>query len=137
MQTLPDFQEEFETWTEKKLHFYTIETFKHVGTDEYEYVCNKPINSPDAVRELFPEEIVTSVIETGGKITVRTKTSYFPHFSQKFIDPFNIGIGDIALTKPVNENVYLSTLAQFYALSFFLGMLSRYFPSIWISLGRT
>lgn len=137
IQTLPDFHEEFETWTENKLHFLTIETFKHIGNDEYEYVCNKPINNEAAIKELFPEDILINAIETGSKITIRTKAGYLPHFSQRFTDPFNIGIGDIGLTKPINKNVYLSTLAQFYTLSFFLGMLSRYFPSIWISLGRT
>ncbi|GEP93711.1 YaaC-like Protein [Chitinophaga terrae (ex Kim and Jung 2007)] len=139
VQTISDFSDEFETWTQRKLHFLTIQSLKHSSQGEgYEFVVNKPIDS-STIAEILSEEIYGpySITENGGKTTISTKTNHIPQFSQRFTDPFNIGIGDISLTRPINNNLYLNVLSQYYLLSFFLGMLSRYFPSTWISLGRT
>jgi hypothetical protein len=139
IQTMPDFSEEFESWAETKLSYLTVSGFNKLDSGEREFVVEKPKKNENAIKEIFPNEIFGNyqTSESPRGISLITKSGSIPHFSQKFHDPFNAGIGQIAVTKPINQDIYLSSLAQFYALSFFLGMLSRYFPSIWISLGRT
>src|SRR5690606_30864366 len=69
-------------------------------------------------------------------LNVITSNEAHPQFSQRFFDNFNTGIGEIVLTKPISKDLYINTLSQFYLLSYFMGMLARYFPSIWMSISR-
>lgn len=140
LQTISDFSEVYETWTEQKLCFLQLATFKpHVDTNEYEYTVTKPRVDNGEIEKIFPKGHFGeySLIEKGNQIIIRTSNQFTPQFSQRFLDHFNMGIGEIVLTKNASKNLELNTLGQLYSLSFFLGMLSRYFPSVWISLGRT
>lgn len=136
IRTLSDFSQEYETWTQERLYFTQLEMFKPFAeTNEYEYKVGRYLKHPSEISNIFTEEDFEIVSINGN--TIRTKNSMIPQFSQRFSDNFNSGIGEIVLTKPINKDVHLNTLCQFYALSYFMGMLSRYYPSVWISLGRT
>lgn len=140
LQTISDFSEVYETWTEQKLCFLQLATFKpDAGAKEYEYTVTKPRIDNGEIAKIFPKEHFgdPSIKENGNQIIIRTTDEFTPQFSQRFLDHFNMGIGEIVLTKNISMNVELNTLGQLYSLSFFLGMLSRYFPSVWVSLGRT
>jgi len=140
IQTISDFSEEYEIWTEQKLCFLQLATFKSDSDlKEYEYTVTKPNTYSGQIEKIFPKKDFGNYIikENGNKIIIKTSDEFTPQFSQRFLDPFNMGIGEIVLTKNISKNLELNTLGQFYSLSFFLGMLSRYFPSIWISLDRT
>jgi len=139
VQTMPDLAEEFETWTKVKMDHLVLSGFNHLEDSQYEYLFNKPKDNPNAIKNIFPERILGpyKIEDDQPLITLKTKDFYLGHFSQKFFHPLNAGLRRIDVTKPIKNVVYLSPVGQLYVMAFFLGMLSRYFPSVWIGLGRT
>ena len=140
IQTMSDFDKVYETWAEQKLCFLQFVDFKsYTDLKEYEYTITKPKIDNKEIAKIFPKEHFGeySIKESDNQIIIRVSDEFVPQFSQRFLDHFNMGIGQIVLTKSVSKNLSLNTLGQLYSLSFFLGMLSRYFPSVWISLGRS
>ena len=92
----------------------------------------------ETVEELFRKGFdQISITQAGDKVVVKTTDETLPQFSQHFRDAFNVGMWDLVITKSIKEKISFNTLSQFYCASFFLGMLCRYFPDIWISLSRT
>ena len=55
-------------------------------------------------------------------------------FSQKYRG--TLGIGEVFVVTPTFGSAHLNTLGQYFAASYFLGMMVRYFPATWITLGR-
>ncbi|HEY5967520.1 MAG TPA: YaaC family protein [Chitinophagaceae bacterium] len=140
VQTVSDLSDEYETWTQNKVSFFRLDTFKPISaSNEFEYVVHKDRNEENEIFNIFPKAIFGEYHreEANKKFVIRTSNKNIPQFSQRFLDAFNMGIGEIVLTKAISSETHLNTLGQLYCLSFYLGMLSRYFPSIWISLGRT
>jgi hypothetical protein len=139
IQTLPDLEDEFEIWKNMKMDTVVVSGFNRIGDDNFEFIINPARKNENAVRNLFPQEIVGEyeIIDDKHLQTIRTKQNYFPHFSQKFLFPLSSELRQIKLTKPIKYIIHLSPIGQLYTMAFFLGMLSRYFPSIWIGLGRT
>tara|TARA_R110000868_G_C10837337_1_gene759789 strand:+ start:140 stop:1156 length:1017 start_codon:yes stop_codon:yes gene_type:complete len=137
IQTISDISEEYESCFEKKLNYVQLEMFKPTNTsNEYEYLVRKNSNNENAISKIFPQKDFENLIKINNNQIIATD-KIIPQFSQRFYDNFNAGIGEIVLTKAIDKNILLNTLSQFYALSFFLGMLSRYYPSDWISISRT
>jgi len=139
VQTLPDLEEEYKTWKEVKMDTVITSGFQNIDDDKFEFVIYPPRKNEEAIKNLFPESILGNYeyIDNGSLHTIRTKNIYTPQFSQKFFHPLNAGLRQINLTKPIKYIVHLSPIGQLYTMAFFLGMLSRYFPSVWIGLGRT
>ncbi|MGF6847490.1 hypothetical protein QFZ51_002725 [Chitinophaga sp. W3I9] len=139
VQTIPDLKEQYERWTERRLPFLRLQQFMHHGESHYEYtIYKKKINEED-IADIFSKEQFGdySISEEKSYLKLIVAGNKVPQFSQSFADPFNTGMGDVVITRQVNPGTNLSLLGQYYSLSFFLGMLCRYFPSIWISLSRT
>lgn len=137
IQTISDISEEYESCFEKKLSYVKLEKFKPItNSNEYEYVVQKYSNDEDAISKIFPKNDFGNTLKIFDNQIIATD-KIIPQFSQRFYDNFNAGIGEIVLTKAIDKEIQLNTLAQFYSLSFFLGMLSRYYPSDWISISRT
>lgn len=136
VQTFPDFEDEFFSWTEQTLNHLAVNSITSSAT-EIEYSVRKPRKNTDVLGAIFPDSCIKVKSQDDNTLKFTTDKSFLPHYSQSLIDPFNVGMGEIKLTKPASINVYLNTLGQYYVLSYFLGMLSRYFPSVWVSLGRT
>ena len=138
--TMSDLSDEYQTWKQNKLSYLDLETYNHLGdSDEREYVIHKGRNGHDEIVSIFPKSEFGEyfINEANNKVTIKTPSKDTPQFSQRFFDAFRLGMGEIVLTKSVNNNIRLNTLGQLYSLSFYLGMLSRYFPTVWISLART
>lgn len=137
IKTISDISEEFESCFQEKLCFVKLEKFRPLSdSNEYEYTVQKYSNNENAISEIFPKKNFENLIKVSNNQIVATD-KLIPQFSQRFYDNFNAGIGEIVLTKAIDKDIQLNTLAQFYSLSFFLGMLSRYYPSDWISISRT
>lgn len=119
------------------MSYVKLEKFKPItNSNEYEYVVQKYSNDEDAISKIFPKNDFGNTLKIFDNQIIATD-KIIPQFSQRFYDNFNAGIGEIVLTKAIDKEIQLNTLAQFYSLSFFLGMLSRYYPSDWISISRT
>jgi hypothetical protein len=138
VQTIPDLHKEYITWSETPLYFAKLKEFTPINDAEYNYVLAKP-NYPEVVDQLFPASIYSthSIAEVQQTISLLTSQRAVPQFSQSNMDPFKMGIGEVVITKALNQTICLNTLSQIYCLSYFLGMMARYFPSTWIALGRT
>lgn len=57
-----------------------------------------------------------------------------PQFMHAYVNKMFGSIPSLYITKPIQENVRLSELGIAYMLSYFLGMLTRYFPTHWVAL---
>lgn len=139
IQTMPDLENEYYIWCQKPFHRLVTSGFKSKSGDIKEFVVYPPKKDPEAIEYIFPKSsvFINKLDDSGPLMTIETTGAYIPHFSQKFVHGFGAGLREIHLTRPINYSIYLSPLAQLYAASFYMGMLSRYFPSIWIGLGRT
>lgn len=147
LNTLPDLSDEFEAWSERPLAFAKIESFRHFSASEDEYTFSNSV-TPETLKAIFPGELYNALFPeksygefvsdtTQNKIRVIAPSALHPQFSQMFRDPFNAGLREVVVTKSIDYKTHLNTLSQLYCLSYFFGMLARYFPSVWISLGRT
>jgi hypothetical protein len=138
IQTMPDLENEYYIWRQSKLHRLSTSGFHSQDDGSKEYIVYPPKKDPEAINYIFPKTIagVGKIDDNGNLVTIQTNGDYLAHFSQKFELSIGARIGEVHLTRPINYETYLSPLAQLYAASFYMGMLCRYFPSIWIGIGR-
>lgn len=138
IRTISDISEEYESCFQEELSFVKLENFSPLSnSNEYEYLVQKYSKNENAISEIFPKKDFGSQFKLINGNKIIATDNLIPQFSQRFYDNFNAGIGEIVLTKAIEKDLLLNTLSQFYSLSFFLGMLSRYYPSDWISISRT
>jgi hypothetical protein len=137
LKTFADLSDQYQKWQSIKIDYLSLNTFQHTGEDKYEYGFNLSTDKV-LVERIFPEELFPGRIIAVklGQLTVTTGCERAAQFTQRFFDPFQLGMGEIAITHRPSDNVSISTLGQFYCLSYYWGMLARYFPSTWVSLGR-
>ncbi len=135
LRTFPDLARTYTNWSGENVSFLSLEGMrvKEDGIVSLEFAQSAKV---ELITELITKEFTNDDFvrtETGQKkFTVHT----MPQISQRFLDPFNMGIADIVVSPSIQE-LRLNILGQFYALGYFLGMLSRYFPSKWMALGQT
>ena len=135
IQTFSDLSGEFKSWTENKLWFFQTDNFESKDdSHHYHFSVGRKIK-PDELKNIFEDEDYNKIEYRG--LYVITSDDSHPQFSQRFFDNFNAGIGTIVLTKSIDKNLHLNTLSQFYILSYVMGMLARYFPSVWMGLSRS
>jgi hypothetical protein len=63
-----------------------------------------------------------------------TFARFMPQFMHTYINKLFDSIPTLHIVDPFTDSVRLSQLAITYVLSYFLGMLARYFPTHWIAL---
>lgn len=128
--SFPDLLREYEIWQKEKPVCFPIKSLlKNPDGTYYDIEFSRTSSSlEDNVKSIFSSNIEN-----------RSNNSFI---SASFEDIFltqlfdgNFGIGDVYASK-INDGLRLGTIPSFYCASFYLGMLSRYFPSIWVSLGR-
>jgi len=70
------------------------------------------------------------------KLTCDSKAfeAALPQFGHTYIHKMFGSIPGLHLAKPIDKETRLSELGLAYALSYFLGMLTRYFPTHWVAL---
>jgi len=57
-----------------------------------------------------------------------------PQFMHAYVNKMFGSIPSLHIAKPIQKDIRLSELAIAYMLSYFLGMLTRYFPTHWVAL---
>ena len=67
-------------------------------------------------------------------MTIKHDPPNIPFISQA---SWVLGMGQIRLYPPLNSSSYFTPLAACYMAAYTLGMLSRYFPTTWMRLGRS
>lgn len=86
----------------------------------------------------FEEEYVKlgCVVDSPGAITTRLKVpkEVQPQFVQAYITSSFASIPSIFIAKPFSTDLRLSQISMTYLLSYYLGMLTRYFPTHWVAL---
>ena len=75
-----------------------------------------------------------SVVEGGDSLVVESTNADGLFFAQRIRW---LNIGDVVLYGPLESSLYFTPLAACFIVSFFLGMLCRYFPTTWINIARS
>ena len=132
---VPEVSRQFSAWTGEEVASVVLNAV-HVDSDAGTYSFTVAKGKEGAVESVFPvRRFDGRTIAAGeGKTIVTTSQGVTPHFSQ---GSGSFNIGDIFLFEPLDSGMYLTPLASCFMLSFCLGMLCRYFPNTWISIGRT
>lgn len=135
IETISDLSDEYQSWCEKKLWFFQVQKFDTKNNDyHYHFKRGKYLKHTEELPNVFRDVDYDKIEYRGLFIVASNNTS--PQLSQRFYDSFNAGIGELVLTKSIGKNIHLNTLSQLYLLSYCMGMLARYFPSVWMSLSR-
>lgn len=137
-QCVPDTKLEFEAWKNAQFAYAHLNTFDPASTAD---LFEAGLGHHQQLDEVFPELLCAprTIINDGSNTTVRGSKNFRPYFVQHFGGRSGIGafgIGDVCIVPVLPGRQYLSTLGLFFGISFTLGMLVRYFPSIWVSLGQ-
>ncbi len=137
---LPDLFEEFKTWTSKELPFIVIDELRYDNSNNLGVaVLSGTYHNKELIDLVFPEKYCKDLeIEKGsGKTIVKWKYSeieWSPNITQKWSGPFDLGVSCVI---PVLTNDKgLNIVSTMFTLAYVYGMMARYFPTTWISLGR-
>ena len=91
----------------------------------------------EALRDSYME-LGYEVVQTGEVSQVKCSSQNFqasiPQFMHTYVDKMFGTIPRLYIVKPVQRSTRISQLGITYMLSYFLGMLTRYFPTHWIAL---
>ena len=78
------------------------------------------------------------VIQNGELSQIKCSSQTFgtskPQFMHTYVNKMFDSIPTLHIVKPIQKDIRLSQLSITYALSYILGMLTRYFPTQWIAL---
>ena len=128
---IPDVSNQYNVWTDKCIPFMVLESLEvDRVNDLIRFTVAAKDESVDSVFPIdgFPNRSVT---EDGSAFIVECRSTDIPFFAQQ------VGIwdiGDVVLYGPLKSNLYFTPLAACFILSFTLGMLCRYFPTIWVNM---
>ena len=137
---LPDLESEFRNWINSSLPFAIIEEYIH--SEESNMTSIKLIkHNVDCtlIDLIFPEKYY------GKKEVVENEYFEISYVNDKQLNitqkwdtygAFGIGIGEVCVVPMLADNKGFNTISTMYALSYTYGMMARYYPSSWISLGR-
>lgn len=134
---IPEVAAQYRAWTGRESQFMLMQAFKiHADTSQYEFTIN-PLKNQLSVDDVFPMARCPNrtVSAKNTDLIVRYDQPFLPYFSQKSEDVF--GIGDIALYRPLDSGLYATPIAVCSMASYTLGMLCRYFPSVWMALASS
>lgn len=95
-----------------------------------------PKRSEGEIDNVFPAARFPgrSVAVDGNNLVLESTSAEGLFFSQRI---GWLNIGDVVLYGPLESSLYFTPLAACFMVSFFLGMLCRYFPTTWINIART
>lgn len=131
---LQDVSKEYSVWKGTDFISVKMEEVK-VTENNYEVaICKR--SEPKHIEKVFPPDLCgqPSITTDGKKLKLVIPKSFIPYFSQ--MSDSILGIGDVYIVPRLSESLYLNTISLYFSASFILGMLARYFPATWISLGR-
>ena len=134
---IPDLNVEYNKWLNENLE--TLKVSKFASNDmEYRFTIEKFKINQTIISNNFDSNILSNIriTENTSNFEIAIPVTYFPQLSQSINEDI-FGIGNVTLCRLIPDNIYLNSISQLYCLSFYLGMLSRYFPSYWINLNKT
>jgi hypothetical protein len=133
---MPDVASDYEVWSGVPLLSAQMDAFTRKGGHvEVKFASE---TKKETIQELFPSLGSSLKISNAPPFVATIPDTCIPYFSQLSFSAFGpaLGIGDVHVVPPIRRDIYLNTLALYFSTSFILGMIVRYFPSTWISLGR-
>ena len=132
---IPDVSSQYDAWMGESFPSVVLNSLK-IGEAKEPYKIGVDKQGAKNLDKVFPitQFPGRSIVEEGDKIVVATATVDGVFFAQR---AGWLNIGDIILYGPLESKLYVTPLAACFILSFSLGMLCRYFPTTWISIGRT
>jgi hypothetical protein len=131
---MPDMAVDYKTWCEKEMATANLAELRIRKDDEKYEIKFESALKREIIDVLFPFEICSDIENKESLSIVSFSNSFTPFIAQKWEGPFNIG--DACVVPPIRKNIYLNTLSIYFAISFVLGMMARYFPATWVSLSR-
>jgi hypothetical protein len=136
IKTIPDLEKDYISWKSVSPAKACLEALKTIETDGDIEVRLRGNVAKDTILDLFPKTASSelTIEKREGSTIVRIPSSQMPFAVQKWSGPFDIG--DAHLVAPIQSNLFLNDLSRYFATSYILGMLARYYPGKWISLGR-
>ena len=132
-----DVSEQYNTWTGLKEPSVVLSALQ-IDHEQKQYEFSVGYREDAEIEAIFPEHKCPNRVVTNKSATeavVRYNQPYVPYLSQR-LGGF-AGIGAVVLYGPLASGLYLTPLATCFVSAYILGMLARYFPTVWISLGRS
>jgi hypothetical protein len=137
----PDLHRELAAWSNKPYERLSLEGFK-VDRPNNKYIVT--VYGDNSKRETidayFPAEAFPNKEISNSKniisISLPLPLTHYPRFVYSFNGSFS-EIGHINIVDYLPNYESLCDIGQFYMAAYIVGMMSRYFPTTWISLGRT
>lgn len=134
VRSLPDLRSEVVRWTGQPAVFAVLKSVSSSEAEKQITITFEKEISAEAAAILFPPAFLGGQVVAGGS-SVTLPANFHPAFEQSYDRPF--GIGDPEILPPIGPNVSLNTIGKLTALAYFLGMLVRYYPGAWMTLGRS
>tara|TARA_R110000868_G_scaffold144960_1_gene364464 strand:- start:8686 stop:9690 length:1005 start_codon:yes stop_codon:yes gene_type:complete len=126
--TFPNLAREYEAWAGGGIPTYVI-----TKLDVKPESCCVYVKKGKASKECLVNAFVTEEVLENRDSYMLTMKHENIFLTQLFDGSFG-NIGDVCIAKPISANCKLALLPSFYCVSYYLGMLVRYFPSVWMSL---
>lgn len=133
--TLPALKEEFYLAFQEELIHAELVSIKKEG-DSVIYNYKNSIDSNVLGEKIFGDGYFDNICHINNS-EVKALANLLPQLCHITNDSLGVSLGEIVITQKIGREICLNMLSQYYCLSFFLGMLSRYFPTDWMSLSRT
>lgn len=139
----PDLQRELMAWSNNEYSFGLMNDFKQSKGDEYSCTISMYIRnmSDKTLESIFPIAVYPhQAISTEGHIThmlLSGDLKKLPRFVYSYDGVLGSQIGNVNLVSYLPNSTHLCDIGQFFMAAYVIGMMSRYFPTTWISLGRT
>ena len=131
---IPEVSNQYTAWTGKHVPFLVLQSLKVDHTkDLIEY--NVAAKDEEKLDSVFPIDIFPSrsITKDGSNLQIECNRTVVSFFAQKL---GMLDIGDVVLYRPPQSRLYFTPMVTCFILSYALGMLCRYFPTTWISIGR-
>ena len=132
----PDLKTEWEAWMGKPYQYTRLKSYSPVDGGFKSMVSRK-----EDLDDIFPFALAgeTTVLEQKHQFQVKGKKSFVPFMVQNFGDHLGLsraaGIGDVWLIPPMDDDAEINTIGSLFIAAYTLGMLVRYYPSVWSTLG--
>jgi len=130
---IPDVEKEYTLWTNELSLVTSVNEFSYLG-QEYALEVKKRANIKEIVD--YAEGRITLSDSETNLSRLKIGKEDLPLFINSFVEKQFDKIPILYITKPLPKNVYVSQIPLTFILSYFLGMLCRYFPSHWMALSR-
>ena len=127
---VPDVSKDYEIWTKSPFVSAKLTAFKNnFETRQFNLTVSNDTNQ-EIIDRLFGDSS-----DSNNPYSISVPYDYYPFFAEFTGNSFH-RIGDVHCIKPIKNSIHINSLGQYFAVSYILGMVVRYFPSIWIDLGR-